>query len=212
MLTGSYSWPSRRLLAIHHTSGRMPLGVADTRSKLIDPALHARSWTEDLIRREETAGAVEVVGERARRRPKGRVDYTLRLRGQRRQPARSGRTPRGEGRASATGARARAGQDLRRVPPPQRPSRLRLERPSVRRIRQNHRANDQPAAAEPVPHAGRASRPLRAGDGLQFGVPGRPPAPCALPRRRGYAALLPGRRDPCRPRELARGEKRALLA
>src|SRR2546426_311330 len=66
MLTGSYSWPSRRLLAIHHTSGRMPLGEADTRSKLIDPALHARGWTEDLIRREETAGAVEVVGERAR--------------------------------------------------------------------------------------------------------------------------------------------------
>jgi len=58
----------------------MPLGEADTRSKLIDPALHARGWTEDLIRREETAGAVEVVGERARRRPKGRVDYTLRLR------------------------------------------------------------------------------------------------------------------------------------
>src|SRR3989475_1738874 len=66
--------------SIHHTSGRMPLGEADTRSKLIDPALHARGWTEDLIRREETAGAVEVVGERARRRPKGRVDYTPRLR------------------------------------------------------------------------------------------------------------------------------------
>src|SRR5437870_5347756 len=58
----------------------MPLGEADTRAKLIDPALHACGWTEDLIRREETAGAVEVVGERARRRPKGRVDYTLRLR------------------------------------------------------------------------------------------------------------------------------------
>src|SRR5437016_2067316 len=57
----------------------MPLGEADTRAKLIDPALHARGWTEDLIRREETAGAVEVVGERARRRPKGRVDYTLRV-------------------------------------------------------------------------------------------------------------------------------------
>src|SRR2546425_7024032 len=79
MLTGSYSWPYRRLLAIHHASGRMPLGEADTRAKLIDPALHARGWSEDLIRREETAGAVEVVGERARRRPKGRVDYTLRV-------------------------------------------------------------------------------------------------------------------------------------
>src|SRR2546428_617821 len=79
MLTGSYSWPYRRLMAIHYTSGRMPLGEADTRAKLIDPALHARGWSEDLIRREETAGAVEVVGERARRRPKGRVDYTLRV-------------------------------------------------------------------------------------------------------------------------------------
>lgn len=32
----------------------MGLGEADTRAKLIDPALHARGWTEDLIRREET--------------------------------------------------------------------------------------------------------------------------------------------------------------
>ncbi len=39
----------------------MPLGESDTRAKLIDPALHARGWTEDLIRREETAGAVEVI-------------------------------------------------------------------------------------------------------------------------------------------------------
>lgn len=57
----------------------MPLGEADTRAKLIDPALHARGWTEDLIRREETAGAVEIVGDRPRRRPRGRVDYTLRV-------------------------------------------------------------------------------------------------------------------------------------
>jgi len=57
----------------------MPFGEADTRAKLIDPALHIRGWTEDLIRREETAGAVEIVGERPRRRAKGRVDYTLRV-------------------------------------------------------------------------------------------------------------------------------------
>jgi len=37
----------------------MPLGEADTRAKLIDPALHTRGWTEDLVRREETAGAIE---------------------------------------------------------------------------------------------------------------------------------------------------------
>ena len=52
---------------------------ADTRAKLIDPALHARGWTEDLIRREETAGAIEVVGGRARRLARGRVDYCLRV-------------------------------------------------------------------------------------------------------------------------------------
>src|SRR5712691_4164113 len=57
----------------------MSLSEADTRAKLIDPALHARGWTEDLIRREETAGAVEIVGDRPRRRGNGRVDYTLRV-------------------------------------------------------------------------------------------------------------------------------------
>lgn len=57
----------------------MWLSEADTRAKLIDPALHARGWTEDYIRREETAGAVEVVEGRPRRRAKGRTDYTLRI-------------------------------------------------------------------------------------------------------------------------------------
>jgi len=46
----------------------MPLSEADTRAKLIDPALHARGWTEDLIRREETAGAVEIVDGQPRKR------------------------------------------------------------------------------------------------------------------------------------------------
>lgn len=36
----------------------MPWGESDTRAKLIDPGLHACGWTEDLIRPEETAGAV----------------------------------------------------------------------------------------------------------------------------------------------------------
>ncbi len=35
---------------------------ADTRAKLIDPAIHKVGWMEDLIRREETAGAVEIIG------------------------------------------------------------------------------------------------------------------------------------------------------
>jgi hypothetical protein len=32
----------------------MPLSESDTRAKGIDPAIHARERTEDLIRREET--------------------------------------------------------------------------------------------------------------------------------------------------------------
>jgi type I restriction enzyme R subunit len=57
----------------------MALNEADTRAKLIDPALHARGWTEDLIHSEETAGAVEIIGAKSRRRRKGRTDYTLRV-------------------------------------------------------------------------------------------------------------------------------------
>jgi len=57
----------------------VPLNEADTRAKLIDPALHTRGWTEDLIRREETAGAIEVIDGRPRKQAKGRMDYTLRV-------------------------------------------------------------------------------------------------------------------------------------
>ena len=57
----------------------MGLGESDTRAKLIDPALHSRGWTEDLIRREETAGAIELIAGKPRKRAKGRVDYTLRV-------------------------------------------------------------------------------------------------------------------------------------
>lgn len=46
----------------------MGLNEADTRAKLIDPALHKRGWTEDLIRREETAGTVEIINGKPRRR------------------------------------------------------------------------------------------------------------------------------------------------
>jgi len=46
----------------------MPLSEADIRAKLIDPAIHKRGWTEDLIRREETAGSIEIIGGKARRR------------------------------------------------------------------------------------------------------------------------------------------------
>jgi type I restriction enzyme, R subunit len=57
----------------------MSLSEADTRAKLIDPAIHKRGWTEDLIRREETAGSIDIIGKKARRRAKGRIDYTLRV-------------------------------------------------------------------------------------------------------------------------------------
>src|ERR1700686_581030 len=55
------------------------LNEADTRAKLIDPAIHSRGWTEDLIRREETAGAIEIVDGIARKQGRGRVDYVLRI-------------------------------------------------------------------------------------------------------------------------------------
>ncbi len=57
----------------------MALNEADTRAKLIDPAIHRRGWTEDLIRREETAGTVEIINGKARRRSRGKIDYVLRV-------------------------------------------------------------------------------------------------------------------------------------
>lgn len=58
----------------------MRLSEADTRAKLIDPALHRRGWTEDLIRREETDRGIDVVDGRPQRREGGRTDYLLRVR------------------------------------------------------------------------------------------------------------------------------------
>ena len=55
------------------------LSEADTRAKLIDPALHDVGWSEDLIRREETAGAIVQIGGQTRRQNR-RTDYTLRVR------------------------------------------------------------------------------------------------------------------------------------
>jgi len=59
--------------------GKMSLNEADTRAKLIDPAIHKCGWTEDLIRREETAGTVEIINGKARRRSRGKMDYVLRV-------------------------------------------------------------------------------------------------------------------------------------
>lgn len=52
---------------------------ADTRAKLLEPAIRTRGWTEDLIKREETAGAIEIADGKPRRRKRGRVDVTLRV-------------------------------------------------------------------------------------------------------------------------------------
>lgn len=54
------------------------LSEADTRAKLMDPALHAAGWTEDLIRRETTLGGVDIFDGRPRR-CKGRTGFLLRL-------------------------------------------------------------------------------------------------------------------------------------
>ena len=56
------------------------LSEADTRAKLIDPALHHRGWTEDLIRREETDRGIEIMEGKPQRREQGRTDYLLRVR------------------------------------------------------------------------------------------------------------------------------------
>jgi type I restriction enzyme, R subunit len=56
------------------------LSEADIRVKLIDPAIHGCGWSEDMICRETTLGAVEIIAGKARRRSGGRTDYTLRVR------------------------------------------------------------------------------------------------------------------------------------
>lgn len=58
----------------------MFLSEADTKAKLVDPALHFRGWTEDLIRREETAPGIDIVEGKPRRRQRARTDYLLRIR------------------------------------------------------------------------------------------------------------------------------------
>ena len=56
----------------------MSLSESDTRSKLIDPKLYKRGWTEAHIRREETAGTIIIAGAKGKRR-RGTTDYVLRI-------------------------------------------------------------------------------------------------------------------------------------
>ena len=58
----------------------MSLSEADTKAKLIDPVLHQRGWTEDLIRREETEHGIDIIDGRPKRKEWGRTDYLLRVR------------------------------------------------------------------------------------------------------------------------------------
>ena len=43
-------------------------------------AIYAQGWSEDMICRETTLAAVEIIAGKPRRRAGGRTDYTLRLR------------------------------------------------------------------------------------------------------------------------------------
>src|SRR3989338_1975192 len=54
----------------------MVYNEADTRAKLIDPKIHNVGWKEDLIRRETTAGTIEIINGRTKRKG-GRTDYLL---------------------------------------------------------------------------------------------------------------------------------------
>jgi type I restriction enzyme R subunit len=64
----------------------MGYNEADTRAKLINPKLHEAGWSEDLIRREITAGTVEIISGKTIRK-KGRMDYLLCL------PVKEGKNP-----------------------------------------------------------------------------------------------------------------------
>src|SRR3989344_1177416 len=55
---------------------KMTLLEADTRAKLIDPKIHNIGWKEDLIRRETTAGTIEIINGRTKRK-NGKTDYLL---------------------------------------------------------------------------------------------------------------------------------------
>ncbi|MGQ9631555.1 MAG: hypothetical protein ACUVXI_14785 [bacterium] len=54
----------------------MSLSEADTRAKLVDPALHRCGWTEDLVRREETERGIDIIDGKPRRRERGESKET----------------------------------------------------------------------------------------------------------------------------------------
>lgn len=108
-----------------------PLNEADTRAKLIDPAIHKCGWTEDHIKREETAGTVEIIAGKARRRSRGKIDYVLRLKlNLDTQPVALALLE--AKKHAATRSRPRSGKRVRRMPSPERQIRFLLERPPIR--------------------------------------------------------------------------------
>ena len=50
-----------------------PAGESDTRSKLINPAIRVRDWTEEYILREDTPDTIEIIDGNPRCRSKDRV-------------------------------------------------------------------------------------------------------------------------------------------
>ena len=78
-ITGHCGYFRKLIIAqiiVNFEASKMGYGEADTRAKLIDPKIHDKGWTEDLIRREKTAGAIEIINGRPKRRT-GRTDYLL---------------------------------------------------------------------------------------------------------------------------------------
>ena len=192
----------------------MGLGEADTRAKLIDPALHARGWTEDLIRREETAGAIEMVDGRPRRRARGRIDYVLRVRvNAASQPVAVALIE-----AKAEGLPPNHGLEqakaLRRLQAPQRP--VRLSRPTATSSSSTTGVTGlttRAASARRVPDARTTSAPATRRDGLQPRIRRRPGrCSCRYPGGEGTRRYYQDAAIRAVLEKLARGEKRALLS
>lgn len=55
------------------------LNEAETIATLINPALHKKGWTEDVIKREVPAGAIRIIDGVPKQKRKGRADIVLRL-------------------------------------------------------------------------------------------------------------------------------------
>ena len=58
----------------------MPRNEAETRADLIDPAIQSSGWTGELVKRERTAGSIDIIDGQPHQRSRGRIDYLLRVR------------------------------------------------------------------------------------------------------------------------------------